>query len=193
VCTENLIRIDKRLTSARDDHAVMAFPDPVHLAVQVEESACGRERGAPASAERIAAEGARSRPAHEQHRLFLVLLYRWCPAVLKAITVIRPETLVRWHWTGFRHYWRWKSRSFGGRPQIAAELRVSPYTSCEGEDGRGERNEDDLHHLNHQRGILGVALSNSRFCYGGVTQFTVQIKSPGGGYARKGRPRRRGF
>src|SRR5271165_7622161 len=56
-------------------------------------------------------------------RLFLVLLYRWCPAVLKAITIIRPETLVRWHRTGFRHYWRWKSRSFGGRPQIAAELR----------------------------------------------------------------------
>src|SRR5271166_2487328 len=46
-------------------------------------------------------------------RLFLVLLYRWCPAVLKAITIIRPETLVRWHRTGFRHYWRWKSRSFG--------------------------------------------------------------------------------
>src|SRR5271169_7122694 len=47
-------------------------------------------------------------------RLFLVLLYRWCPAVLKAITIIRPETLVRWHRTGFRYYWRWKSRSFWG-------------------------------------------------------------------------------
>src|SRR6476646_4300751 len=57
-------------------------------------------------------------------RLFLVQLYRWFPSVLKAITVIRPETLVRWHRTGFRHYWRWKSHSFGGRPQIAAELRV---------------------------------------------------------------------
>src|SRR5271165_6094383 len=57
-------------------------------------------------------------------RLFLVLLYRWCPAVLTAITIIRPETLLRWHRTGFRYYWRWKSRSLGGRPQIAAELRV---------------------------------------------------------------------
>ena len=43
---------------------------------------------------------------------------------LKAITVIRPETLVRWHRAGFRRYWRWKSRPLGGRPQIAAELRV---------------------------------------------------------------------
>ena len=40
-------------------------------------------------------------------RLFLVMLYRWFPSVLKAITVIRPETLVRWHRAGFRRYWRW--------------------------------------------------------------------------------------
>ena len=57
-------------------------------------------------------------------RLFLILLYRWCPSILKAITIIRPETLVRWHRAGFRQYWRWKSCSLGGRPQIAADLRA---------------------------------------------------------------------
>src|SRR5438067_8016844 len=57
-------------------------------------------------------------------RLFLVQLYRWFPSVLKSITIIRPETLVRWHRAGFRRYWRWKSRSLGGRPQIAADLRA---------------------------------------------------------------------
>jgi transposase InsO family protein len=57
-------------------------------------------------------------------RLFLVQLYRWFPSVLRAITIIRPETLVRWHRSGFRRYWRWKSRSLGGRPQIAADLRA---------------------------------------------------------------------
>jgi hypothetical protein len=31
---------------------------------------------------------------------------------------------VRWHRAGFRRYWRWKSRSVGGRPQIDAELRA---------------------------------------------------------------------
>jgi hypothetical protein len=31
---------------------------------------------------------------------------------------------VRWHRAGFRLYWRWKSRSLGGRPQIDAELRA---------------------------------------------------------------------
>src|SRR3989442_11116215 len=55
-------------------------------------------------------------------RLFLVQLYRWFPSVLKAITIIRPETLVRWHRAGFRRYWRWKSRSLGGRPKIEADL-----------------------------------------------------------------------
>ena len=57
-------------------------------------------------------------------RLFLIRLYRWFPSVLKAITIIRPETLVRWHRAGFRRYWRWKSRSQGGRAQIDAELRA---------------------------------------------------------------------
>jgi transposase InsO family protein len=57
-------------------------------------------------------------------RLFFIQLYRWFPSVLQVITVIRPETLVRWHRAGFRHYWRWKSRPRGGRPQISAELRV---------------------------------------------------------------------
>src|SRR6266566_5811697 len=57
-------------------------------------------------------------------RLFLVQLYRWFPSVLGAITIIRPETLVRWHRAGFRRYWRWKSRSLGGRPQIDADLRA---------------------------------------------------------------------
>src|SRR5262249_1899284 len=57
-------------------------------------------------------------------RLFLVQLYRWFPSVLKAITIIRPATLVRWHRAGFRQYWRWKSRCLGGRPQINADLRA---------------------------------------------------------------------
>ena len=41
-------------------------------------------------------------------RLFFIQLYRWFPSVLKAVTIIRPETLVRWHRAGFRRYWRWK-------------------------------------------------------------------------------------
>lgn len=57
-------------------------------------------------------------------RLFCVRLYRWFPSTIKAITIVRPETLVRWHRAGFRYYWRWKSRSLGGRPPISGELRA---------------------------------------------------------------------
>jgi hypothetical protein len=57
-------------------------------------------------------------------RLFFILLYRWFPSILKSITIMRPETLVRWHRAGFRRYWRWKSRNPGGRPPIHAELRA---------------------------------------------------------------------
>ena len=31
---------------------------------------------------------------------------------------------MRWHRAGFRRYWRWKSCSLGGRPQIGADLRA---------------------------------------------------------------------
>src|SRR5947207_7032400 len=44
--------------------------------------------------------------------------------ILKSMMIIRPETRVRWNRAGVRHYWRWKSRSAGGRPQIHAELRA---------------------------------------------------------------------
>src|SRR5438046_334140 len=55
-------------------------------------------------------------------RLFFVLLYRWFPSI--SITIIQPETLVRWHRAGFRRYWRWRSRNPGGRPPIPADLRA---------------------------------------------------------------------
>jgi len=57
-------------------------------------------------------------------RLFFLQLYRWFPSIVKAMTIIRPETLVRWHRAGFSRYWRWKSRNLGGRPPIDTGLRV---------------------------------------------------------------------
>src|SRR5258708_23086605 len=57
-------------------------------------------------------------------RWFLIQLYRWVPSILQVLTIIRPDTLVRWHRAGFRCYWRWKARPRGGRPRIDTELRV---------------------------------------------------------------------
>jgi len=55
-------------------------------------------------------------------RWFFVQLYRLFPSILRTLTIIQPETLVRWHRAGFRSYWHWKSRSLGGRPQIGSDL-----------------------------------------------------------------------
>ena len=57
-------------------------------------------------------------------RWFLIVLYRWFPLILRILTIIRPETLIHWHRSGFRCYWRWKSRSSGGRPPIEVRLRT---------------------------------------------------------------------
>ena len=63
-------------------------------------------------------------PLTNGDRWFLVQLYHWFPSILGSLVLIKPETLVRWHRAGFRLYWRWKSRSRGGRPRIDADLRT---------------------------------------------------------------------
>jgi hypothetical protein len=50
-------------------------------------------------------------------RLLFVWLYRLFPSVLSAVTIIQPDTIIRWHRAGFWLHWRWKSRSLGGRPK----------------------------------------------------------------------------
>src|SRR5258705_13967942 len=55
-------------------------------------------------------------------RWFFVQMYRWFPSIMKVVTIIEPETLVRWHRAGFRRYWRGKTGSGGGRPRIHFKL-----------------------------------------------------------------------
>src|SRR4029078_5798896 len=57
-------------------------------------------------------------------RWFFIQLYRLFPSILQVVTIVQPETLVRWHRAGFRCYWRWKSRLRGVRPQIEAALHA---------------------------------------------------------------------
>src|SRR5215472_8434415 len=56
-------------------------------------------------------------------RLLFVWLCRLFPSLQSAITIVQPDTVLRWHRSGFRLYWRWKSRSHGGRPKIPIEIR----------------------------------------------------------------------
>ena len=56
-------------------------------------------------------------------RLIFVGLHRLVPSALNALTIVKPETDVRWHRAGFRSYWRWKSRLRSGRPTVPVEIR----------------------------------------------------------------------
>ena len=56
-------------------------------------------------------------------RLIFVWLYRLFPSLPGAAVIFQPATLVRWHRSGFRLYWRWKSRRRVGRPAIPPDVR----------------------------------------------------------------------
>src|SRR5690242_21481162 len=56
-------------------------------------------------------------------RMIFVCLYRIAPRILDALTIVEPETVIRWHRAGFRSFWRWKSRRRPGRPKVPLEVR----------------------------------------------------------------------
>jgi hypothetical protein len=56
-------------------------------------------------------------------RMVFVCLYRIAPRILDALTIVEPETVIRWHRVGFRSFWRWKSHRRAGRPSVTAEIR----------------------------------------------------------------------
>ena len=54
---------------------------------------------------------------------WLVLLRLW-PGWRDALALVQPETVVRWHRSGFRAFWRWKSSRGAGRPAEEARLQA---------------------------------------------------------------------
>jgi transposase InsO family protein len=61
------------------------------------------------------------RRANDATRMVLVWLSRFFDW-RRALVIVQPATLVRWHRQGFRLFWRWKSRP--GRPRIPVELQA---------------------------------------------------------------------
>ena len=56
-------------------------------------------------------------------RMFWILLSRLWKDWAKALVIVKPETVIRWHKKGFAYYWGRKSRSpAGGRPPITDEI-----------------------------------------------------------------------
>src|SRR5437763_4410160 len=56
-------------------------------------------------------------------KLLWILARRLCAGWREHLAIITPETVVCWHRQGWRLFWRWKSRSRGGRPRLSPEVR----------------------------------------------------------------------
>ena len=67
---------------------------------------------------------ARPRPRPRLWDKLLWLLARcFCTGWWEHLLFVTPDTVVRWHRQDWRLFWRWKSRSRGGRPQLSREVR----------------------------------------------------------------------
>jgi hypothetical protein len=54
-------------------------------------------------------------------RFRLVLLARCTRFWIQAVSIVQPDTLLRWHRELFRFYWRLKSKSKQNKPKISPE------------------------------------------------------------------------
>jgi hypothetical protein len=60
-----------------------------------------------------------------RHRLFWVALRRLWSGWQEPLVLVTPRTIIAWHQTGFRLYWKWHSRTqrTGGRHPTGREIR----------------------------------------------------------------------
>lgn len=70
-------------------------------------------------------------------RLFWTTLRHLWSRWTEVLVIVKPETVISWHRAGFRLYWRWRSRTRGGRPRITEEIRGADPTIGRGEHGLG--------------------------------------------------------
>jgi hypothetical protein len=55
-------------------------------------------------------------------RLFFKLIKELIINWRKQLFVVKPETVIKWHRSAFKFYWRWKSKLKGGRPKVSREV-----------------------------------------------------------------------
>jgi len=55
-------------------------------------------------------------------RMFFSLMMDWLSNWKERLFIVNPETIIKWHRTAFRYYWRWKSQHKGGRPKVSREM-----------------------------------------------------------------------
>src|ERR1035437_8196675 len=58
----------------------------------------------------------------ESDRIFFSLMKDLLTNWKERIFIAMPETVIKWHRTAFRIFWRWKSQHKVGRPKVSREV-----------------------------------------------------------------------
>ncbi|MBU8871327.1 MAG: DDE-type integrase/transposase/recombinase, partial [Gemmatimonadales bacterium] len=59
-----------------------------------------------------------------EDRVLWALLSRILPDWRQHLSIVQPDTVIRWHRKGWRLYWRWRSKPGKGRPKVSVEIRT---------------------------------------------------------------------
>jgi len=54
--------------------------------------------------------------------MFFSLMMDWLSNWKERLFIVNPETVIKWHRTAIRIFWRWKSRPKGGRSKVSREV-----------------------------------------------------------------------
>ena len=52
-------------------------------------------------------------------RMFFSHMMDWLSTWKERMFIVKPDTVIKWHRTSFKFYWRWKSKPKGGRPKVS--------------------------------------------------------------------------
>jgi hypothetical protein len=54
--------------------------------------------------------------------MFFSLMMEWLSNWKERMFIVKPDTVIKWHRTAFKFYWRWKSQHKEGRPKVSREI-----------------------------------------------------------------------
>jgi hypothetical protein len=61
---------------------------------------------------------------HRIDHMFFSLMMYWLFNWKERLFIVKPKTVIKWHRTAFKFYWKWKSKPKGGRPKVSREVIV---------------------------------------------------------------------
>jgi hypothetical protein len=59
---------------------------------------------------------------HRTDWMFFSLIMDWLSNWKERMFFVKPDTVIKWHRTAFKFYWKWKSRPKGSRPKVSREV-----------------------------------------------------------------------